>query len=195
MRIQAQLDEPLNQWLWIVKFVLIIPHLVVLFFLAIGAILATVGAFFAVLFTGKYPRGLFDYNVGVLRWGWRVSFYSYSALGTDKYPPFSMKPGGYPADLAVDYPEQLRKGLPLIGWWLLGIPQYAIASAFAGGIGPRFGGVTFVLVFVGVVVLLFTKKYPKDVFKVIVDLNRWTFRVAAYALFMTDKYPPFRFEE
>jgi hypothetical protein len=81
----------LNRWLPLVKWLLAIPHLIVLFFLAIGAIVAVIIAWFAILFTGNYPQGLFDYVVGVLRWGNRVSAYAF-LLVTDKYPPFRLSP-------------------------------------------------------------------------------------------------------
>ena len=98
LRLTGELDPDVGRWLWLVKWLLAIPHFVVLFFLWIGFVLSTVVAGFAILFTGRYPRGIFDYNVGVLRWSWRVSFYSYSALGTDKYPPFSLaEDASYPA--------------------------------------------------------------------------------------------------
>jgi hypothetical protein len=85
----AQAD--LNRWLPIVKWLLAIPHYIVLFFLYIGAVLAAIGAWFAILFTGRYPRGLFDYLEGVLRWHNRVVGYA-AVLVTDQYPPFRMRP-------------------------------------------------------------------------------------------------------
>jgi hypothetical protein len=80
----------LNRWLPLVKWILAFPHYVVLFFLSIGAVFATVIAWFAILFTGRYPKGLFDYVVGVNRWGLRVSAYAFLLI-TDKYPAFSLK--------------------------------------------------------------------------------------------------------
>ena len=99
---------------------LIIPHVVVLIFLWIAYVLLTIYVLFVILFTGKYPRGIFDFNVGVLRWTWRVAFYSYSALATDRYPPFSLSTRDYPANLEVEYPERLSQGLVLSsgGCWL-----------------------------------------------------------------------------
>ena len=80
----------LNRWLPLIKWLLAIPHYVVLFFLAIGALVAVIIAWFAIVFTGRYPRGLFDFVVGVMRWSNRVTGYAF-ALVTDQYPPFSLE--------------------------------------------------------------------------------------------------------
>src|SRR3954468_17680351 len=134
LRIGGALDRELSRWMWLVKWVLVIPHFVVLVFLWIAFVVLTVVAFFAILITGRYPRGIFDFNVGVLRWTWRVSFYSYNALATDRYPPFTLADvPDYPAHLDVEYPERLSRGLVLIKWWLLAIPQLLIVSLFIGG--------------------------------------------------------------
>src|SRR5207248_6020224 len=99
---------------------LAILHCVVILFLWIGFAVVSVVAFFAILFTGRYPRCLFDFNVGVPRWTLCVGFYSYSALGTDQYPPFTLKDApDYPARLEVEYPDSLSRGLVLVKWWLL----------------------------------------------------------------------------
>lgn len=82
-------EHDLNQWLPLVKWLLAIPHYIVLLFLGIAVFFATVMAWFAILVTGQYPRGLFDFVVGVGRWGLRVSAYAF-LLVTDRYPPFSL---------------------------------------------------------------------------------------------------------
>ena len=200
VRLEGELQPNLSRGLWLVKWALLIPHWFCLIFLWIAFILATIAAFFVLLFTGRYPRGLFDFNVGVLRWTWRVSFYSYSALATDQYPPFTMADvPDYPARLAVEYPEHQRSGLPLIGWWLLGLPQYGIAALLAGGGfnwagNTSSGGVIGVLMLVVAVLLLFKKRYPRDIFDIAMGFNRWVFRVGAYAALMTPVYPPFRLD-
>src|SRR5215470_1107243 len=110
-RLDATLDSP-SRWVWLIKWLLVIPHVVVLVFLWVATTVLTVVAGFAILFTGRYPPRIFDFNLGVMRWTWRVSYYALSAFGTDKYPPFSLRPDpAYPADFNVDYPEHLSRGL------------------------------------------------------------------------------------
>lgn len=199
----------LSRWLWLVKWVLAIPHYVVLFFLAIAMIFVTIFAFFAILFTARYPRSLFDFSVGVLRWNWRVAFYSYSALGTDVYPPFTLKAGGYPADFEVDYPDRLSRGLVLVKWWLLVIPHLLVVGAlvgggwsmatstgYMGGDGRGFGiSLLGALVIIAAVMLLFTGRYARGLFDFILGINRWTYRVIAYTALLRDEYPPFRLDQ
>jgi len=192
--IRGELTQPPARGWWLIKWLLAIPHYIILAFLWIAFIVVAIIAFFAILFTAKYPRGLFDFNLGVLRWTWRVGFYSYQALGTDKYPPFSLQPDpNYPADLEIPYPEKLSRGLVLIKWWLLAIPHYIIVSFFQGSRwGTNGGGLALILAIFAAVVVLFTGKYPNDIFNLVVGMNRWSYRVAAYASLMTDHYPPFR---
>jgi len=205
LHFKGELTDPPNSGLWLIKWLLAIPHFFILCFLWIGFVVAWVIALFAIVFTSKYPRGLFDYNVGVLRWSWRVGFYSYEVLGTDKYPPFTLKSvADYPADLEVEYPERLSPGLALVKWWLLAIPHYIIVGIFTGGWQFREGwrfyraweyqgtGLIFALVIIAAVILLFTGKYHQDIFRLVMGMNRWVYRVAAYTALMTDKYPPFR---
>lgn len=197
VRVDANLDTPLSRWLWLVKWLLLIPHYIVLIFLWIAFLLVSVVAFFAILITEHYPRPLFDFNVGVLRWTWRVTYYGYGALATDRYPPFSLgAEPGYPARLDIAYPERLSRGLVLVKWWLLAIPHYIVIGFFVGGFhgGWCDGGLVSVLAIIAAVILAFTGKYPKDLFDLIIGLNRWVLRVAAYASLMTDTYPPFRLD-
>ncbi|GAA1222071.1 DUF4389 domain-containing protein [Kitasatospora nipponensis] len=194
VRLEAVLDSPLSRWLWLVKWLLAIPHYVILVFLWLAFVVLTVVAFFAILFTGRYPRAIFDFNVGVLRWNWRVAYYSYAALGTDRYPPFTLADvPDYPTHLTVAYPEQLSRGLVLVKWWLLAIPHYLVVGFFLGDYWHS-GGLIGLLVLIAAVAMAFTSKYPTGIFEFLMGLNRWVVRVAVYAALMSDEYPPFRLD-
>lgn len=205
--VRGELDSDLSRWLWVVKWILVIPHYIVLAFLWLAFTVLTVVAFFAILFTGRYPRGIFDFNLGVLRWTWRVGFYSYWALGTDRYPPFSLgEEPDYPATLHIEYPERLSHWLPLVKW-LLAIPHLILVGIFVGGwgwgwdsgwdgVGGFWGigiaGLIGILAVIAGFVLLFTGDYPRSLFDFLLGLDRWVVRVAAYVSLMRDEYPPFR---
>jgi Domain of unknown function (DUF4389) len=209
--VRGRLEEPLSRWLWLVKWLLLIPHYIVLAFLFIAFALVTVVAFFAILVTGRYPRALFDFNLGVLRWSWRVSYYGYSALATDRYPPFSLaEQPDYPATLHIEYPQRLSRGLVLVKWWLLALPHYLLLGLIVGGtdytVTSAIGGQTTtwtiattsllsLLVFFAGVGLLFTARYPRGLYDFAMGVDRWMLRVTAYAALMTDAYPPFRLDQ
>ncbi|MDQ1744986.1 MAG: hypothetical protein QOE23_3325 [Pseudonocardiales bacterium] len=203
-RLSGELDQPLSRWLWLVKWLLAIPHFIVLVFLWLALVVTTVISGFAILFTGRYPRSLFDYAVGVMRWTWRVSFYANGAFATDRYPPFSLADDpSYPATFTVDYPERLSRGLVLVKWWLLALPHLIIVAVFAGGWGfgsnegwRTFGGggLIAILAIVAAVILAVTGSYPRPLFDFLMGLNRWCFRVLAYVALLTDAYPPFRLD-
>jgi Domain of unknown function (DUF4389) len=210
VRLTGKLDPNLSRWLWLVKMFLAIPHYVVLAFLWLAFLVSTVIAGFAILFTGRYPRSLFDFNVGVLRWNWRVGFYVYAALGTDRYPPFTLARTDYPADLDVAYPDHLSRGLVLIKW-LLAIPHLIIVSLIVAdllsypwttssdsisGFQPIGGfSILNLLVVIAGVFLLITRKYPRGLFDLLMGINRWIYRVISYVALMRDEYPPFRLDQ
>ena len=170
-----------HRWLPLVKWLLAIPHYIVLAFLGIGASIAIFIAFFAVLFTGTYPRGLFDFVLGVFRWSFRVG--AYVSLMTDQYPPFSLEDDpGYPARLDIAYPEHVDNWRPLVHW-LLAIPYLLVAHVLASLAG--------LLIFFAFFTILFTMRFPEEMFKIVRVALRWQARGNAYAVFMTTKYPPF----
>ncbi|MGD9753025.1 MAG: DUF4389 domain-containing protein, partial [Acidimicrobiia bacterium] len=209
VQLTARLDEPLSRWRWLVKWLLAVPHVIVLLFLWVAFAVLTVVAWFAIVVTGRYPRPLFAFNVGVLRWTWRVQYFaSTGGLGTDRYPPFSLGPEpDYPAQLSIDEPQRLSRKLVLVKSWLLAIPHYLVLAAFTGGtirwgrvdgtsaIELSSGGLLGILVVIAAVSLVWRGRYPQPLFALIIGINRWIYRVIAYVALLTDQYPPFRLDQ
>ena len=200
LEVEGRLDPRLSRWLWLVKWLLAIPHFVVLAFLWIAFFVLTFVALVAIVFTGRYPGRCLSSTWVCSAGAGALASTRYAALGTDRYPPFTLGSApDYPARLDVVYPMQLSRGLALVKWWLLAIPQYVIVAFLLGG-GARWRWVTSgvglidVLVLFAGVALLFTSRYPEGIFDLVVGLDRWVLRVAAYAGLMTDRYPPFRLD-
>jgi hypothetical protein len=184
VRFEAERQDEYNRFLPLVKWLLAIPHYIVLVFLGIGALFAVIIAFFAVIITGRYPRGLWDYVTGVHRWAVRVVAYVY--LLTDEYPPFSLEDEpSYPVTVEWDYPETIDRWRPLVQWLLI-IP-YAIVAAIVFYVAE-------IVAFIGVFVILFTKDLPEGMFKLIVNPIRWQVRANSYGGFLVKRYPPFEWE-
>jgi hypothetical protein len=165
------------------KWLLVIPHLIVLYALNIVWEVLSLIAFFAILFTKQYPEGLFNFNAGIMRW--QANVYIYMDLIRDEYPPFSFDSGSYPIKLEIDYPRELNRWAPLYKW-ILAIPHFLILWAL-------WIAAFFAIVYAGVMVLI-SGKYPEGVFKFVVGVQRWALRATTYAFFMHDEYPPFSLE-
>ena len=180
VRLDVSYPDRLSRLLIFVKGLLAIPHLLILWaLLAVAGIMRFI-AFFAILFTGKYPEGMFKFVVGIERWQYNVS--AYVLLLRDEYPPFSMDAGKYALTYDIDYPDRLNRWLIFIKW-LLVLPNLLVLLVFA-----------VAWYFVGIIAwfaILVTGKYPESLFKFTVGVLRWGARVNAYANFMTDAYPPF----
>ena len=196
--VRAHVDPGLSRWMWLVKWVLVVPHLIVLAFLWVAFAFTAVAGVVALMATGRYPRALHDFHVGVMRWTWRVEFYANGAFATDRYPPFSLDPDpSYPADLEIPYVAHPARWLSAVKW-LLAVPHWIVLGALiAGGwwwTDGRAPGLLPVLVIFSVIWLTFTGRYPADLFRLIVGIHRWTLRTIAYAIGMVDEYPPFRLD-
>ncbi|CAN5508174.1 DUF4389 domain-containing protein [soil metagenome] len=203
IRIEATRDPQLSRWLWLVKMFLAIPHFLILAGLAVAFIITSLIAGVAILVKGTYPRALFDFNLGVLRWNWRVAFYVWAGLGTDTYPPFSLaRRADYPASFDVDYDPKPSRPL-VLAKWLLAAPHLVIVAVLMGDWfslqhpsqeATGAFSILNILVVIAGVFLLITGRYPRPLFEFLLGLNRWVYRVLAYVAFMRDEYPPFRLD-
>jgi len=173
-------QDEYSRFLPIVKGLLLIPHWIVLLFIYIAAFFAIVGAWFAVLFTGKYPAGIHGFVTGTYRWTTRVTAYAY--LMTDRYPPFSFDHDDeYPTRFDIGYTQNIARWRPLVHW-LLVIPYAIVASVLMT--------LAYVITIIAFFAILFTKNYPQGMFDFNVVAMRWQNRSAVYQLWMTEKYPP-----
>ncbi len=180
VRYDAQYEAKHSRLLLFFRWLLIIPHLLVLYALGAVANIMTFIAFFAILFTKKYPRGLFDFVVNIHRWQANVGAYIF--MLRDEYPPFSWEPGSYPVTFEADYPGEMARFAPLYKW-LLAIPNLIVLVFVAI--------VAILLWFISWFAILFTGTFPKGMFDFIVGTHRWSVRLNAYVYLLTDKYPPF----
>jgi hypothetical protein len=181
VRVDVEYADRLSRLLIFVKWLLAFPHYIALFFLAIGAYVVLIISWFATIITGSYPVGMFNYMVGVLRWGVRVS--AYVLLMTDRYPPFSLEDDpSYPVRVEIDYPERIARWRPLLNW-LLVIPVALVAAVI--------GIIAYICVFIAWFAILITGRMPQGMFDPILYWFRWSTRTAAFEYWMTEQYPPF----
>lgn len=181
VRFDVEYPERLSRLLIFVKWLLAIPHFIVLYALGIVVGVLSFIAWFVILFTGRYPRGMFDFVVGVRRWS--QNFGAYVLLLRDEYPPFSMERGLYPVTYDVEYPETLSRLLIFVKW-LLVIPNVIVLAFLVVAV--------YVTSIVAWFAILFTGRYPRGLFDFAVGVTRWGARLNAYVDLLRDEYPPFR---
>ena len=174
--------ERLSRWKIFVKWLLAIPHFIIVsLLLTVNSVLVLI-AFFAILFTKKWPRGLFDFSLQIQRWTANVIVYAVS-LQRDEYPPFSGDRGEYPVTLDVEYREDLSRWMIFVKWLLVLPHMFVLMFVLLAA---------YVVIFIAFFAILFTGRYPRGMFDFVVGAGRWTMRVNAYAQWlMTDRYPPF----
>jgi hypothetical protein len=199
-QLEGILDPALSRGMWLVKWLLAVPHYIVLVILWSAFPVVVLASGLMILFTGRYPVALFEFVVGVLRWNWRVAFYATGVLGTDKYPPFTLARTDYPATFDVSYPARLSRWKVLVKSWLLAFPHLIIVSVLAGVAwatvnGQAVGGLLGLLVFIAGLILLFTKVYNLGLFNLVMGIQRWVYRVFAYTSLLREDYPPFRLDQ
>lgn len=185
--VQLELNAPLKvaRWRLIGNPIMAIPLLIWLILLGVALVVVTVIALFAILFTGAYPRGMFNFSAGVMRYQWRVvSFYTFMR---EPYPGFSVPsgeidPGGDPATFSITYPQKLSRGLPFVKGYLLYPSTVVLTFLFFA---------MYVVLVIAWFAVLFTGSWPEGMRKYVVDVMRWSIRASAYSLLLTDAYPPF----
>jgi hypothetical protein len=172
-----------------VSWLLVIPHVIILYFLQIAFMVLVFVSFFTILFTKQIPQGIFNFQAMVLRYEWRVG--SYGMFTRQEYPKFEYEtvPGDPQDDAArftIQQPAEYQRWMPLIKW-LLVIPHVIVLAFLAIAL--------FVVWIIGFFAVLFTARWPEGLRDFTVGVNRWALRVGAYAYLLVDEYPPFTLEE
>ncbi len=167
-------------WLYIY-----LPHFFILFFVSLWASILQFIAFWVILFTGRYPQSMFEFQVGVQQWSVRLYARMYNV--SDGYPAFGIKAKDDYTSFEVPYPESVSRGLTLLRLFL-GVFYVIIPHYFILGFRAIF---VQILVFLAWWVVLFTGKYPANWHNWVVGQIRWQLRVTLYMYYMTDKYPAF----
>ena len=178
----VEYPERLSRWKIFLKWLFAIPHIIIIYLLGIVANVLGIIAFFAILFTKKWPRGLFDFYLQIQRWTSNTFAYAFALL-RDEYPPFSGDSGAYPLTIEVEYREDLSRWQIFLKW-LFAIPHIVVLAVL--------WIVASLAILIAFFAILFTARYPRGLFDFVVGTMRWTARVQAYCLWlMTDRYPPF----
>ena len=162
------------------RLLLVIPQLIVVYLLFIPFTVVTFLAWFAILFTGRYPKAFFNFNTGVLRWLANVS--AYMALLRSEYPPFSWEPGAYPLVLDIPRAERQSRFRLFIRWFAILPNQFVFLFVQLAW---------YVTTFIAWFAILITGRYPRSLFDFAVGVLRWSQRQTAYANFLRDEYPPY----
>jgi len=180
IRIDVPYKEPLSRVTTFFRLLLVIPHLFVLSLLGLLAQICALIAWFAIVFTGTMPRGMFDILANFMRWN--VNVLAYIWLLRDEYPPFSWDAGQYPVVFEADY-DAPRSRLTTFFRAFMVIPA-AFVLYFVLLVGQ-------VLTFIAWFAILFTARLPRGMFDFLSGTLRWQTRVHGYLLLLTDMYPPF----
>jgi Domain of unknown function (DUF4389) len=185
--LQLEFDGPekIARWRPLVHWLLAIPQFVVVYVLAIVQRIVFIISFFAILFTGNMPEGLFAFNTMVLRYQWRVV--SYALFMRESYPEFAFPmeltdPGTEPAKLSTEAAPRLSRGLIFVKWFLA-IPHYICLLVLGIGL--------YIVAIIAFFAVIFTGSWPAGMRNYVVGVIRWSSRVNLYILLMTDQYPPF----
>jgi hypothetical protein len=180
--VQFEVDYPerLSRVKAFFKWLLVIPHFIAVYLLMIAVQILTVLAWFAILFTGRYPKAFFEFNSGVQRWS--SNAFAYFALLRDEYPPFSWEPGEYPLALQIPMAERQSRFRLFIRLFAI-LPNYIVFY--------------FVMIawyfttFIAWWAIVITGRYPRGLFRFSVGVMRWYNRMFAYLLLLRDEYPPY----